>query len=65
MLKGPQPLFFGKSTSAGVLTLRSANPTSTWEAAGSASYEFEEEGVTFGGYISGPLTDTLGIRVAG
>ncbi len=64
VLKGPQPLFFGKSTSAGVLTLRSANPTADWEMSGTASYEFEEEGYTVGGYISGPLTDTLGIRLA-
>jgi len=64
VLKGPQPLFFGKSTSAGVLTLRSANPTPEWESAGTASYEFEEEGYTVGGYVSGPLTDSLGIRVA-
>ncbi len=64
VLKGPQPLFFGKSTSAGVLTIRSADPTSKWEGAGKASYEFDERGYTFGGYISGPLTDTLGIRVA-
>ena len=64
VLKGPQPLFFGKSTSAGVLTLRSANPTPDWEVSGTVSYEFEEEGYTVGGYISGPITDTLGIRVA-
>ncbi len=64
VLKGPQPLFFGKSTSAGVLTLRSANPTPDWEVGGKISYEFEEEGYTIGGYISGPLTDTLGVRVA-
>ncbi|MEP3224451.1 MAG: TonB-dependent receptor [Parasphingorhabdus sp.] len=64
VLKGPQPLYFGKSASAGVLSLRSANPTPTWEVAGKASYEFEEEGYTVGGYISGPLSDTLGIRVA-
>ena len=64
VLKGPQPLFFGKSTSAGVLTIRSANPTPDWEVGGKASYEFEEEGYTVGGYISGPLTDTLGIRLA-
>ncbi|MFU7529614.1 TonB-dependent receptor [Qipengyuania sp. ASV99] len=64
VLKGPQPLFFGKSTSAGVLTIRSANPTPDWEVAGRASYEFEEQGYTIGGYVSGPLTDTLGIRLA-
>ena len=64
VLKGPQPLFFGKSTSAGVLSLRSANPTSDWETGGKASYEFEEEGYTVGGYVSGPISETLGIRVA-
>ena len=65
VLKGPQSLFFGKSASAGVFSLRSANPTKTWEVGGKASYEFEEQGYTVGGYISGPLSDTLGIRVAG
>ncbi len=65
VLKGPQSLFFGKSASAGVFSIRSADPTSTWEGNVRASYEFEEKGYTVGGYISGPLTDTLGIRVAG
>ncbi len=64
VLKGPQPLFFGKSTSGGVLSLRSADPTVDWEYGGKAAYEFEEEGYSIGGYISGPLTDTLGVRVA-
>ena len=64
VLKGPQSLFFGKSASAGVFSVRSANPTQNWEVGGKASYEFEEEGYTIGGYISGPLSDTLGIRVA-
>ncbi len=64
VLKGPQSLFFGKSASAGVISLRSADPTADWEVSGKGSYEFEEEGYTIGGYISGPLSDTLGIRVA-
>ncbi|ASK88676.1 pesticin receptor [Sphingorhabdus sp. SMR4y] len=64
VLKGPQSLFFGKSASGGVFAIRSANPTRDWEMAGKASYEFEENGYTIGGHISGPLTDTLGIRVA-
>ncbi len=64
VLKGPQSLFFGKSASAGVFAIRSADPTPTWEVGAKASYEFEEQGYTVGGYISGPLTDTLGIRVA-
>ena len=65
VLKGPQSLYFGKAASAGVLSLRSANPTDAWESSFKTSYEFEEEGTTFGGYISGPLTETLGFRLAG
>ena len=64
VLKGPQSLFFGKSASAGVFSVRSADPTPNWEVGGKASYEFEEQGYTIGGYISGPITDTLGIRFA-
>jgi iron complex outermembrane recepter protein len=64
VLKGPQSLYFGKSASAGVFSIRSANPTRSWEVGGKASYEFEERGYVAGGYISGPLSDTLGIRVA-
>lgn len=65
VLKGPQSLYFGKAASAGVLSLRSADPTPVWEVGGKASYEFEEEGYTVGGYISGPLSDTFGVRLAG
>ncbi|MGB3469402.1 MAG: TonB-dependent receptor [Erythrobacter sp.] len=65
ILKGPQSLFFGKSASAGVFAIRSADPTSTWEAGGRAQYEIEEEGYLLNGFISGPITDTLGIRIAG
>ncbi|GAA0486474.1 hypothetical protein GCM10009096_31580 [Parasphingorhabdus litoris] len=64
VLKGPQSLFFGKSASAGVFSVRSANPTPDWEIGGKAAYEFEEKGYTVSGYISGPLSDTLGVRVA-
>ena len=64
VLKGPQSLFFGKSASAGVFSIRSADPTPTWEYGGKAAYEFEEKGYTVQGYISGPISDTLGIRVA-
>lgn len=64
VLRGPQSLFFGKSATAGVLSLRSANPTPNWEVGMRASYEFEEKGYLLSGYISGPISDTLGVRVA-
>jgi len=64
VLKGPQSLYFGKSASAGVLQIRTADPTKSWEYGANASYEFEEKGYQVGGYISGPLSDTFGIRLA-
>ena len=64
VLRGPQSLFFGKSATGGVLALRSANPTPTWEVGMRANYEFEEKGYLLNGYISGPITDTLGVRIA-
>ncbi len=45
VLKGPQSLFFGKSASAGVFSVRSANPTADWEVGGKASYEVERTGL--------------------
>ena len=64
VLKGPQSLFFGKSASAGVISFGSRNPGTKFEAGISGSYEFEEKGKAVEGYISGPVTDTLGVRVA-
>ena len=56
VLKGPQSLYFGKSASAGVFSIKSKDPTSSWEVGGKAAYEFEERGYTIGGYISAALT---------
>lgn len=64
VLKGPQSLYFGKSATAGVFALQTADPTDSWEVGMSGNYEFEERGWLLNGYISGPLTDTLGIRLA-
>ncbi|MEM1435597.1 MAG: TonB-dependent receptor [Pseudomonadota bacterium] len=64
VLKGPQTLYFGKSATAGVFSLRSEDPTPEWEYGFDTAYEFEELGRTFSGYVSGPITETLGVRVA-
>jgi iron complex outermembrane receptor protein len=64
VLKGPQALFFGKSSSAGVISIRSANPTSEWETAITTGYEFTAREKDLDAYISGPITDTLGVRLA-
>ena len=65
IMKGPQALFFGKSTSAGLIAIRSAEPTETWEAKATVGYEFRTDEIGFSTRVSGPLTDKLGIRIAG
>ncbi len=64
ILKGPQALFFGKNATAGVISLTSADPTDTVEFKARAGYEFKAEQAQLELVGSGPLTDTLGIRVA-
>ena len=64
VMKGPQALFFGKNSPAGVISIRTADPTPSFEAGISAGYEFYAREVVTNGYISGPLTKTLGARVA-
>lgn len=64
VLKGPQGLFFGKNSPGGVISIRTADPTKAFSAKASGLYEFVGRQAQFDGFVSGPLTDTLGIRVA-
>lgn len=64
VLKGPQSLYFGKSATAGVVSFRSANPGEEFEGKIGGGYDFEQEGYYVDGFVSGPLTDTLGARFA-
>lgn len=64
VLQGPQALFFGKNSPAGVISLNSANPTEAFEGYVTPGYEFEAEQRFIEGAVSGPLTDTLKARVA-
>jgi len=65
ILKGPQALFFGKNSPAGIVIMRTKDPTPEFEAGMSAGYEYNAREIRTDGYVSAPLTDTLGIRVAG
>ncbi|VWX53315.1 TonB-dependent receptor [Novosphingobium sp. 9U] len=65
VLKGPQALFFGKSSPGGVIALTTADPGKEWEAIGRASYEFQARQRRGELMLSGPLTDTFGVRLAG
>lgn len=64
ILKGPQALFFGKNATAGVISLTTAKPGDELEAIGRAYYEFEAQEVRGEAILSGPISETLGGRVA-
>ena len=65
VLKGPQALFYGKNSPAGVVSIRTADPTSSFEADTRVGYELIAHEYRTEDYVSGPITDTLGARLAG
>jgi outer membrane receptor protein involved in Fe transport len=64
VLEGPQALFFGKNSPAGVISIHSADPTPTFEAYVRGGYEFNAREKFGEGAVSGPITDTLQGRIA-
>jgi iron complex outermembrane receptor protein len=62
VLKGPQSLFYGKSSPGGVISLRTADPTDRTELIARAGYEVEAREMRGELIASGPVTDTLGLR---
>ena len=64
VLRGPQGALFGKNTAAGAISIITAGPTDTFEAKGTVSYDFIQKGPELNGYIAGPISDTLGPRLA-
>lgn len=64
MLRGPQPVYFGQNASAGAISVVSKKPTETWE--GDLQLEAGNNKTYMGEFgAGGPVSDTLGIRVAG
>jgi len=63
VLKGPQALFFGKDSPAGVIAFRSKDPTNQFDAMGKLSYEPYANERYLEGAVSGPLTSSLKARV--
>ncbi|MEJ7926407.1 TonB-dependent receptor [Sphingobium sp. AN641] len=64
VLKGPQALFYGKNSPGGVISIRTGDPTQELQGKASVGYEFNAHEWRGEGYVSGPITDTLGFRVA-
>ena len=64
VLRGPQGALFGKNTAAGAVSVVSAGPTKDFEGSITGLYNFDHKGTDFSGYLSGPISDTLGARLA-
>ena len=65
VLKGPQALFYGKNSPAGVISLVSQNPGRDFEAIARGGFEFAANQRFFEGIVSGPVSSTLGARIDG
>ncbi|EZP79322.1 TonB-dependent receptor [Novosphingobium resinovorum] len=63
VLKGPQGTLFGQNSTGGAINYIAAKPTDTFEAGATVGYERFNR-FTAEGYISAPISDTLGVRVA-
>ena len=64
ILRGPQPIFFGQSATAGALNVTSREPGDAWEADVQVAYGDDEE-LNFETGFGGPVSDNFGVRVAG
>lgn len=64
VLEGPQALFFGKNSPAGVISIKTAMPTEDLQLRVQQSYEFVADETTTQAAISGPVADKLGARLA-
>ena len=65
VLRGPQPILFGKNSVAGAVNIVSARPTDEFEGYANVGYETIDQEKTASLVVSGPITDNLKVRVAG
>ena len=63
ILKGPQGTLFGQNSTGGAINYIAAKPTEEFQAGANLSYG-SFNAVDIGGFISGPLSDTVSARLA-
>lgn len=64
VLKGPQALLFGKNNTAGVIAVKTRDPTANFQMTASQSYEIVGDETVTMLAASGPLGERLGARLA-
>jgi iron complex outermembrane receptor protein len=64
VLRGPQPILFGKNAVAGAVNMVGARPTRDFEGMVDASYDFENNDFISSAVLSGPLSERVGARLA-
>ncbi|MBI1179300.1 MAG: TonB-dependent receptor plug domain-containing protein [Alphaproteobacteria bacterium] len=64
ILKGPQALYFGKNATAGVISITTNDPGQEFEAMAQVGYEVKTESLKGQGFISVPVNDKWGFRLA-
>tara|TARA_R110002110_G_scaffold205066_1_gene416764 strand:+ start:168060 stop:170204 length:2145 start_codon:yes stop_codon:yes gene_type:complete len=64
VLRGPQGALFGRNTAAGAISVVTQRPTEEFFASVQGEYEFEYESYNITGILSGPVSDTLRLRLA-
>lgn len=65
VLKGPQALFFGKNSPAGVIIVNSTNPGREFSGYARGGYEFTGEEYSAEGGVTLPLSDAFRVRIGG
>jgi len=65
VLKGPQSTYFGNNTIAGAINVATRGPGNSLEGFASVTREFNHDEWDAQGAIGGPVTDRIGVRVAG
>ena len=65
VVRGPQGALFGKNTNAGAISVVTRRPTRDFEGFLRASGEVEHGGWNLEGAISGPVSDTVSVRLTG
>ena len=65
IVRGPQGALFGKNTNAGAISVVTRRPTREFEGFVRASGEVEHGGWNLDGAVSGPVSDTISVRLTG